>query len=477
MAAADLDSRIDALRATDALPGHVLDTFAAFLRDAPDEELFRASPLRWAGRHEIPEQVAIDLFLYATHAGILEFAWGILCPGCLAFMTTPGALRSVQKKHCGFCDIDVERSIDDRVEVAFTVSPAIRRIRFHSPETLDLRRDGLRLLFSSSLGRESRPHHAFAAGLLDAGRVMPGVPRTVRVTLESAHNALLAPGSHSVVYLHTGDEAAPRSVTVELFDGRALPAKVHVPAGPVEITVLSRLDHPAGYVVGPVDYTLWPKAALPGEPLKHPVMPYLTGPRLIASQAFRDLFRAESIPSEGGLELKSLTLLFTDLKGSTAIYERVGDIRAYDLVRRHFAVLRDVAAGEGGAVVKTIGDAIMASFADAASAMRAAARMSQAVQRLGEGELHLKIGVHAGPCIAAPLNDRLDYFGRTVNIAARVQGIAGPGQIVCTDAVYDAPGVRDLVRAEGLSAERSLVPLRGIAGDVAVVRLDAASTG
>jgi class 3 adenylate cyclase len=470
MTAADLETRIDALRATDAIPGPVLDAFGAFLRDARDGELFRMSPLRYAARSGIGEQLAIDLFLHATHAGILEFAWGILCPGCLAFMTTPGALRSVQKKHCAFCAIDVERAIDDRVEVAFTVAPAIRKIRFHSPESLDLTKDGLRLHFSSSLVRDSRPHRAFAEGIVAAGRVLPGAPHTVTLTLGAGSTALLAPASHSVAYLHARD-GAPRSATVELFDGRAIPGEIQVSPGPVDLTVINRLAQPAGYMVGPVEFGLWPKPAPPGQPLNHPILPYLTGPRLISCQVFRDLFRAESIPSEGGLELKSATLLFTDLKGSTAIYERVGDIRAYDLVRRHFAALRDVAAAEGGAVVKTIGDAIMASFADATSAMRAATRMNQAIEQLGEGELHLKIGVHTGACIAVELNDRLDYFGRTVNLAARVQGIAGPGQIVCTDAVYDSPSVRELVGAAGLSVERSHVPLRGIAAEVAVVRL------
>lgn len=471
MSTAELDSRLNALRATDALPGHVLDAFRAFLLDAREEDLFRMSPLRWAEAHRVPEQTAIDLFLYATHRGILEFAWGILCPGCLAFMTTPGALRSVQKKHCNFCNIDVERAIDERVEVAFTVAPAVRRIRFHSPEALDLRRDGLRLYFSTSLAHGSRPHRAFADNLLHAGRALPGEPETCRITIEHDHVALVGPASHAVLYLHAAGDDAPRSVTVELYDGRALPGEARVARGPVEITVVNRMAQPAGYVVGPVDYNLWPKPAPPGEPLVHPHLRYLSGPRLIASQVFRDLFRAESIPSEGGLELKSATLLFTDLKGSTAIYERVGDIRAYDLVRRHFAALREVAAAEGGAVVKTIGDAIMASFAEAPAAMRAAARMSRAVQRLGEGELLLKVGVHTGPCIAVELNDRLDYFGRTVNIAARVQGIAGPGEIVCTQAVYDSPGVPELVAAEGLSATAGAAALRGIEGEVAVVRL------
>jgi class 3 adenylate cyclase len=472
MPAPELEPRLDTLRAMDVVPGALLDAFKKSLQNDPDEALFRMSPLRWAAQHGVDEQQAIDLFLHATHAGILEFAWGVLCPGCMAFMTTPGALRSVQRRHCNFCNIDVERSLDDRVEVAFTVAPTVRRIRFHSPEALDLRKDGMRLFFSSSLASESSPHRAIAEHILWADRALPGAVQTITVSLEQGTSVLLAPASHAVLFLQA-DKAAtgPDTVSVELFDGRALPAAVKVPVGPLRIDILNRMAEPAGYLVACIEHAKWSAVAKPGEPLNHPCLPYLTGPRLIASQAFRDLFRAESIPSEGGLELKGATVLFTDLKGSTAIYERVGDIRAYDLVRRHFAALRAIAAAEGGAIVKTIGDAVMASFADPVAAMRAAMRMNQAIERLGEGELTLKIGLHTGPCIAVELNDRLDYFGRTVNIAARVQGIAGPGEIVCTEAVHGTPGVRELTAEAGLVAERSTVPLRGIAGDVAVVCL------
>ena len=179
---------------------------------------------------------------------------------------------------------------------------------------------------------------------------------------------------------------------------------------------------------------------------------------------------AASIPAEGGLEVKGTTLLFTDLKGSTALYERIGDIAAYDLVRRHFVILRRIIAAEGGAIVKTIGDAVMASFAHPMAAVQAVTRMNQQLQLLNEDSLHLKIGLHTGTCIAVELNDQLDYFGRTVNIAARVQGLAGPGEIVCTSCVYEIDGVPEAIARAGFAVQHAQVPLRGINGDVAVVR-------
>ena len=472
MISPDLDLRLDALRTKDGLLGATLDAFKAFLNSASDEALFRMSPLRYAAEQGLPEQEAIDLFLHATHAGILEFAWGVLCPGCLAFLTTAGGLRSLdRKKHCNFCNIDIEGTVDDRVEVAFTVAPTVRRIRFHTPDALDLREDGIRLYFSSSLAPESAPHEALKRHILMAARALPGAIHEAGVTLAEGETVLLTPTSHAAVYLRASSQNQARTASIDLLDGHAIPDAFDVATGPIELRIHNRTAQPVGYILSPAGSGLWPMPAPLGAPLTLAFHPYLTGQRLISTQTFRDLFRAESIPSEGGLELKAVTVLFTDLQGSTAIYERVGDLRAYDLVRRHFAALRAIAAAEGGAIVKTIGDAVMASFADPLWAMRAAVRMGHEIAALGEGDLLLKIGVHSGPCIAVELNERLDYFGRTVNIAARVQGLAGAGEIVCTDIVHAAPGVREVVAAAGLAATPATVSLRGIAGDVPVVRL------
>lgn len=473
-AASELAPRVAALRAKDELPAAVIDSFQSFLERAPDEALFRMSPLRYAADHGLPEQRAIDLFLHATHVGILEFAWGVLCPGCMGFLTTPGGLRGLQKRHCNFCDIDTDGSVDDRVEVGFTVAPSVRRIRFHSPDTLDLRVDGIRLFFSSSLSADSVPHKLLAQRMLVADRAMPGEVYQTSVTLTESGLVLLSPRSHAVAYLQAqpaGEEELPRKVVIELLDGQAIPGEARAPSGEVELCLINRTARPIGFIVTDPSMGDWPMLPRPGERLTHSFHAFLTGTRLIASQTFRDLFRAESIPSEGGLELKAVTILFTDLKGSTALYERVGDLRAYDLVRRHFALLRSIVAAHGGAVVKTIGDAVMASFADPVDATYAAIEMHREIAKLGEGELVLKIGLHTGPCIAVDVNERLDYFGRTVNVAARVQGVADAGEIVCTEPLFAIAAAREATAQAGFVAERSSVALKGIVGDVPVVRL------
>ena len=175
---------------------------------------------------------------------------------------------------------------------------------------------------------------------------------------------------------------------------------------------------------------------------------FLSGSRLLATQTFLDLFPTETVMSAGGLAVKNVALMFTDIKGSTALYERIGDMKAFGLVRQHFGVLRDVIASNQGALVKTIGDAVMASFHDPVDAVRSAMDTVAAIQRFndaaGEDLITLKIGVHTGPCLAVTLNERLDYFGHTVNLAARVQGVAAANEICLTDQLYCVAGAAEL---------------------------------
>src|SRR5690606_10252546 len=145
--------------------------------------------------------------------------------------------------------------------------------------------------------------------------------------------------------------------------------------------------------------------------------PFLTAKRLLSNQTFRDIYRTESLNVDQRLKITSLTFLFTDLNGSTRLYERAGGLASCDLVREHFRVLRGTVAAEACAIVKPIGDAVMATFPTPERAVAAALRMREAMCSLnaahGSEDLMLKIGLHEGPCLAVSLNERQDYFGQT----------------------------------------------------------------
>ncbi|HET8632269.1 MAG TPA: adenylate/guanylate cyclase domain-containing protein, partial [Thermomicrobiales bacterium] len=183
-------------------------------------------------------------------------------------------------------------------------------------------------------------------------------------------------------------------------------------------------------------------------------------------QAFRDLFSAEALRPDQPIAVGSMAVLFTDLRDSTRLYRQIGDAPAFGLVLDHFDVLRGAVAAEGGAVVKTIGDAVMAVFRHPAAALRAAlaAQRALAAPAGAARPLVLKVGVHYGPCIAVTLNDRLDYFGSTVNIAARLEALSTGADVVISAAVRDDPEVAALLGA-GPQAAPLDAALKGLDGE------------
>jgi hypothetical protein len=159
--------------------------------------------------------------------------------------------------------------------------------------------------------------------------------------------------------------------------------------------------------------------------------PLLTGGARRAKETFRRLYRAERIDDNEGLGVRQVSFLFTDLKGSTKLYSRLGDLNAYALVRDHFGRLSRVVVKHDGAVVKTIGDAVMAAFARPVDAVKAALEMLAEVRRLnaerGSNDVLLKVGVHCGPSIAVTSNESLDYFGQTGRGVSQRDALFGSG--------------------------------------------------
>jgi class 3 adenylate cyclase len=204
-------------------------------------------------------------------------------------------------------------------------------------------------------------------------------------------------------------------------------------------------------------------------------VPPTRGLDLLLVPAFRELFSGEAPAADESLRIGRVAILFTDLRGSTAMYAERGDPLAYRLVRDHFAILAEAIERNRGAFIKTIGDAVMASFASGADAVRAAFESQTELHARAEamgGELIIKAGVHAGACLSVRLNERLDFFGGAVNTAARVQGLSHGNDVVITDAVLadlqdeaaTAPTQFQLV--ESFDAE-----LRGLPAPIRIHRL------
>ena len=257
----------------------------------------------------------------------------------------------------------------------------------------------------------------------------------------------------------------PRRVRVTYLGNAFEPAEIALPSGDAVVEVenattsrpvlaLSRMDPAAADDLLSFD-------------------PFLTGKHLLTSQTFRSLFRSEVVGGTEGLAIRDVALLFTDIKGSTSLYQRIGDLNAFELVQQHFDRLREVTLQHRGAIVKTIGDAVMAVYPDAASAVAAALEMRAVIERFNsdqpERSVSLKIGIHHGAAIVVTSNDRLDYFGHTVNIASRVQAMADAAEIWVTEDVWDYPGVQALLASH--TVEPRTAAFHGVDAPMSVRRI------
>jgi len=440
-------------------------TIERHLNVAPDRELSRINVLDFAARRSLDEERSIAAFLHGARLGLFEMTWNVLCPGCGGVLDSNATLKSVRREEyaCALCAAGYEPTLDEMVEVVFTVNPRVRRIAAHDPDTLPFSEYMRQIFWGSGINLPDDREYArlLEEIVIDRVELPAGEKAILSVQLPAQFCIVFDPVTHSAQFLDVQGDPTRESqnLTVILNKLQAPTRPVEMRPGPLRFTLENRTDTrvlPAVWAAGHEMHELLGKRK-----------PFLTAKRLLTNQTFRDIYRTDTLDVDQRLKITSLTFLFTDLKGSTDLYERVGDLVAYDMVRAHFRVLHEVVASEAGAVVKTIGDAVMATFATPDRAMAAALRMRDAMRTLnaqGKNEdLMLKIGMHEGPCLAVMLNDRLDYFGQTVNIAARVQGLAVSHSIFATKAVVENRQTTELLGGAKLTPVPQQAVLRGLA--------------
>jgi class 3 adenylate cyclase len=208
-----------------------------------------------------------------------------------------------------------------------------------------------------------------------------------------------------------------------------------------------------------------------------PKPPHLSGLELIHHPAFRTLFGDQVLSEREQMQIASVTTLFTDITGSTSMYEKLGDVRAYNIVRDHFDILFEEIEKQGGTVLKTIGDAVMASFIRNDLALNAIIdaleqfKQYNKTRRIDE-HVYIKTGIHRGSAILVNLNERLDYFGSTINKAARIQAIASSGEICFSEQVYQDNAFMQTLKKRAIKEiTRHSVNLKGIDGAQTVYKV------
>ncbi len=378
----------------------------------------RLRPYVLADAWGAPRRKVLELCLQATRVGLFDLRWDLLCPLCRGVKECGSTLEEMkQRAHCETCNIDFAANFDRSVELTFRTSPMLRRVEERT----------------FCVGGPQLTPHIVAQHLL-----APGDRRGMTLPLEAGRYRLRTLGLAGGQYLIAAPDGMQEVTLTAAHDGwsgdelkASLAPTLHFENGTdaEQLFVLERMA--------------WSDQAS-------------TAAEVTALQVFRDLFSSELLRPGERISVGSLTVLFTDLRDSTSFYQEIGDAPAFGCVMDHFVVLREAIAEEDGALVKTIGDAVMAVFRRPASALRA---ILEAQRRLaappgGAPRFYLKAGMHHGPCIAVTMNDRLDYFGSVVNMAARLERLSSGENVIISDAVRHDPEVEELLSAP----QNQLVP-------------------
>ena len=406
--------------------GELIALLVDYIENADEFALSRIRPYELARQWDKPKRAVLESCLCATRAGILDLQWNLICPMCRGGGASTTLKEISPQVHCQGCNIDFTVNFEQSVELTFRPNPSIRIAD--------------KEIFCVG-GPQVTPHIA-AQQLLS-----PRSSRSIDLKLTAGRYRLRTMSLAGWQHLRatdSGESVATLSASADGWTNEELQIGTNA-----SLEFENATDEEQLFIL---ERTAWSDDAA-------------TAAEVTALQVFRDLFASEALRPGEQISVGTLTVLFTDLKDSTRMYREIGDATAFGRVMNHFDVLKQAIADEDGALVKTIGDAVMAVFRHPASALRA---MLHAQQRLasppdGMRPLTLKAGLHTGACIAVTLNDRLDYFGSTVNLAARLEAQSTGGDVIVSAAVYDDPGVRELLSdpQNGFVATRFAIPLKG----------------
>jgi class 3 adenylate cyclase len=401
------------------------DRLLDFIQLADDVAVARIRPYQLADEWQESRRAVLETCLRATRVGLLDLQWDLICPMCRGPQESGISLKDIAAKvHCSTCAIDFTVNFDRFVELTFRPNAAIRSV--------DVK--------DYCVGSPQRTPHVVAQQLL------PGrSTRRLTLPLESGNyrlRALELSGAQAITVSVRGESSAATGVSDKGWSDKNLNISQN---SSLELQNETDAEH-----LFILERMAWSDQAA-------------TAAEVTALQVFRDLFSTEALRPGEQISVGTLTVLFTDLRNSTRLYREIGDATAFGRVMNHFDVLKQTIAEHDGALVKTIGDAVMAVFRSPASALRAMIEAQEllAAPRDGGMPLTLKAGLHSGPCIAVTLNDRLDYFGSTVNMAARLEGLSTGSDVIISRAIYDDAEVREWLCAENLSAESFDISLKG----------------
>lgn len=386
----------------------IVEQLVNFIRQADDIDLIRIEPYSLADHWNRDRKDVLQVFLYAVEKGLLNFNWDLYCPTCRMVQQTCKTLNDVHETvYCTKCSKYFVINFNKSVQLSFRPNPLIRKVSMEN---------------YSMGGPQSKPH------VIIQQLIKPGHKRYLKTKLSKGTYYLRTEHATGHVAL-IANEGGRNTVSIRLTS-HGLSGEVDIATEPNLIFVNSTSEEQ----LFTLEKASWSENNL-------------TAAQVTSYQLFRDLFGEEVLSKGEKIAVDKLTLMFTDLFDSTKLYHQEGDSEALGQVIEHFDVLQKAVAKEDGALVKTIGDSIMAVFSNPAQALNAFVNAQRTIagdKRFGTS-LKLKAGIHYGSCVAVNLNNRIDYFGSTVNIASRLVDLADENEVIVSKAVSENPLFRQVL--------------------------------
>lgn len=413
-----------------------LERLLEYLQRADDLSIQRMRPYALADHWKLPRRSVLETFLHATRAGILDMYWDLLCPECRGVTEDHKRLGDLSgQAHCNTCQINFDANFDQNVEIIFRPNSSIRKVDAS---------------VEFCVGSPQRQPHIVFSLVVPPHEQLPF--QTILETGRYRLSASLLEGSQTLT------ASADGSATMDFHADRLGWAQdfLHIGLAPnlrlfndTEFTQTFQLER-----------VTWSDQAA-------------TAADVTTLQVFRDLFSSEVLRAGVEISVGAMTLMFTDLRNSTRLYREIGDAPAFGRVREHFVILEQAVFNAEGAIVKTMGDAVMAAFRKPVSAVRAVWNVQRELTARGIPPLTIKVGIHHGPCIVVNLNERLDYFGSTVNVAARLPNFSAGGELILSGEIRNDPEVAQFLEQNAApnSVSRFQGEIRGIESTIEMWRV------
>jgi hypothetical protein len=202
------------------------------VREASDRELCRVNVLAFAAKHGLDEERTIAAYLHASRLGLFELSWNVLCPGCGGVLDAGATLKNVNRDEydCALCASGYKATLDEMVEVTFTVSPRVRRITAHNPDDLSEVEYYRQMFWSSGVALPETLGESLAEFTVDSIELPPGEKAVLSVQLPAEFVIVFDPVTHGTQFIDVkGEPTRERQTLTMVFNN------VKAPVGTIEM--------------------------------------------------------------------------------------------------------------------------------------------------------------------------------------------------------------------------------------------------